>query len=153
MKERYKAILDREPSFRRKSGVLCRRVCGTKKGEEGDLLVTLTKHSKRSSKVQRYAVSTRLSAELSEAYGIDTGQYVTMEYEQTPEGCIFIVRKATEETGLLLYRQKSELGCRASFTPTDQDIVNLFPDVSVVYRCELKYHDEKSGAFVFEEIK
>lgn len=153
MQERYKAILDREPSFRKKSGMFSRRICGSRKGEEGDLLVTITKHSKKTSRVQRYAVSARISGEFADAYGIDAGEYVTMEYEQTPEGCIFIVRKVTDETGLLLYRTKSESGCRASFTPHQKDIENLFSDMSRAYRCELKHHDEESGAFVFEEIK
>ena len=74
-----------------------------------------------------------------------------MDYDNSPGGCLFVIRKVDEKTGCMLYRTNSEAGLRTAFTPSEEDLKNLFASEQRGYRCELKHHDAESDAFVFEE--
>lgn len=147
--ERYKMALERGGSaIKRKTGLLCRKAMKPYGAVADDLYVSLSK-----AKGGNPAMNVRVRAEVAEAYGISTDDYITVEYDASPDGVLFIVRKATQEVGLKVYRTGNERGVRAAFRLADEDVNNLFSGNRKTYECELKHHDSESGAFVFEEIK
>lgn len=147
--ERYKMALERGgAAIKRKSGFLGRVSTRTCSGVQDDLYISLSK-----SKGGNPAMKVRFRAEVAEAYGITTDDYITVEYDASPDGVLFIVRKATPDVGLKVYRTGNERGVRAAFRLADDDMSNLFSGNRKTYECELKHHDSESGAFVFEEVK
>jgi len=154
MEERYKAILSRSTDcLKRRNGTLGRIGGGRTRGfaaRADDLLVSLSTSSGKAN------INVRIKGDTARDYGISIGDYITIDYDNLPEGCLFVVRKTVEEQGCSIYKAKSggreESGVRSAFTPSKNDIENLFPDGKKRYRCLLKHHDVEAGAYVFEEI-
>lgn len=147
--ERYKMALERGgAAIKRKTGLLCRKSSSPNRITEDDLYVSLC-----NTKGGNPALNIRIRGEVAEAYGIGTNDYVTVEYDASPDGVLFIVRKTGADVGLKIYRTANERGVRAAFRVSDEDIKNLFSSGCRNYSCELKHHDSESGAFVFEEMK
>jgi len=149
MNERYKALIDRETaSLKRRTGTFCR--IGSGRPKASDLYVSLSVSTRRKSG-RKKTVCVRIHGETAKAFGFEEGGFITMDYDNAPEGCMFAIRKADERTGCALYRTNSETGLRTAFTPSEEDLKNLFADEQRGYRCELKHHDTASDAFIFEE--
>ena len=157
MNERYKALIDRsivERQQKSKCGTLGRMVSARGKFQSGkpdDILVSLsTSNRKRGIK---HSVCVRFKGELADAYGIKIGDFVRISYDNTTEGCcIFVMSKACPETGVMIYKTSQETSVRTAFTPSEEDLKNLFSQRKR-YHCELKHVDDVTGVMVFEEME
>lgn len=149
--ERYKMALERGgAAIKRKTGFLCRRSSTPFSPVDDDMYVSMTRTKTKSGAP---VMNVRIREEVADAYGIKIGEYITVEYDASPDGVMFIVRKATPSEGLKVYRCANERGVRSSFRLFADDVANLFGGDRMNYSCELKHHDSESGAFVFEEMK
>lgn len=156
MDERYKALIDRntvERQIKRRCGTLGRKAVGNRnEGVRGkdDLFVSLsTSNGKRGVK---HSICMRLKGEFADAYNLKIGDFVKVDYDNSPEGCIFVMKRACPKTGVMFYKTSQESGIRTAFTPEEEDLQNLFSDTKR-YWCELKHVDDATGVMVFEELK
>jgi hypothetical protein len=154
MKEKYKAIIDRSVhQMKRRSGTFRRIGTGRSKtcGQNDHMMVSLATTTSKNGRVT-HSVCLRFQQSFAEAFDLKIGDRITMDYEVAPEGCVFVIRRASEQDGVSLYRTSRENNVRTAFTPRHEDIENLF-SATKRYRCELKHQDDDSGVFVFEELK
>jgi hypothetical protein len=159
MNEKYKALFDRathDAQMRRKCGTLTRKAAGRSPGRrtQCDLYVSLVKNNSKKNGVP-HSVNVRFKGVFDNARNLKVGDLIAIDYDNTPEGCIFLVRLVDDPLiGMAVYTTKQgreDADVRSAFTPEKKDVDNLFADKKG-YHCELKVYDHEKRAYVFEEI-